>query len=104
MISTQPSTLPLLTRCWLSKSRIHRLTMIATRKMPRYAEAEIAEAWLVDLTGQGIEQYTLPRNGRYLNLRRLEHGDTIVRLRCPLSNYLSTRSSVVSIDIGPTLA
>ncbi len=46
-------------------------------KMPRYAEAGIAEAWLVDLTGQVIEQYTLPRNGRYLNLRRLEHGDTI---------------------------
>jgi Uma2 family endonuclease len=46
-------------------------------KMPRYAEAGIAEAWLVDIAQQVIEQYTLPRNGRYLNMRRMEHGDTI---------------------------
>jgi Uma2 family endonuclease len=46
-------------------------------KIPRYAEAGIAEAWLVDVANQVIEQYTLPRSGRYLNLRRLEHGDII---------------------------
>jgi len=52
-------------------------------KMPRYAEAGIAEAWLVDVAGQVIEQYTLPRSGHYLNLRRLEHGDVIASPTIP---------------------
>ncbi len=53
-------------------------------KMPRYAEAGIAEAWLVDVSSQIIEQYTLPRNGHYLNLRRLEYGDVITSPTLPV--------------------
>ena len=36
-------------------------------KIPRYAEAGIAEAWLIDVSSQAIEQYTQPRNGGYRN-------------------------------------
>ncbi len=53
-------------------------------KLPRYAEAGIAEAWLVDIDGQIIEQYTLPRHGHYLNLRRLEYGDEISSPTLPI--------------------
>lgn len=49
-----------------------------SEKLPRYAEAGIVEVWLIDVPNQVIEQYTLPRNGHYMNLRRYEHGDTII--------------------------
>jgi Uma2 family endonuclease len=35
-------------------------------KVPRYAAALIAEAWIVDLQHQTIERYTQPRHGKYL--------------------------------------
>lgn len=47
-------------------------------KMPRYAAAQIPEAWLVDVAGDVVEQYWQPRNGKYLLKRLVERGDTIV--------------------------
>jgi Uma2 family endonuclease len=47
-------------------------------KMPRYAAAQIAEAWLVDISSDTVEQYWQPRNGKYLLKRLVERGDTIV--------------------------
>lgn len=38
-------------------------------KIPRYADAGIAEAWLVDAASRTIEQHTQPRDGRYRNKR-----------------------------------
>jgi Uma2 family endonuclease len=46
-------------------------------KIPRYANASISEAWLVDISSQTIEQYTQPRQERYQNLRVLELGDML---------------------------
>jgi Uma2 family endonuclease len=47
-------------------------------KVPRYAVAQIAEAWLVDVSSTTVEQYWQPRNGKYLLKRLVERGDTIV--------------------------
>jgi Uma2 family endonuclease len=46
-------------------------------KLPRYAHANIAEAWLVDVNNFTVEQYIHPRNGKYLVKQLLERGDTI---------------------------
>jgi len=46
-------------------------------KLPRYAAAGIAEAWLVAVQRGTIEQYTEPRNGRYRHMRLLERGDLL---------------------------
>jgi Uma2 family endonuclease len=36
-------------------------------KIPHYADAGIAESWLIDANSQTIEQYTQPRTGGYRN-------------------------------------
>jgi Uma2 family endonuclease len=46
-------------------------------KLPRYANANIAEAWLIDVNAVTVEQYLQPRNGKYLVKKLLERGDTI---------------------------
>ena len=46
-------------------------------KMPRYAAANIAEAWLIDLTTDRIEQYSQPRNGIYRLKQIIERGEEI---------------------------
>jgi Uma2 family endonuclease len=46
-----------------------------TEKLPRYAQAGIAEVWIVDIGNQTVEQYTQPRNGRYHQLHLVEHGE-----------------------------
>jgi Uma2 family endonuclease len=46
-------------------------------KLPRYARANIPEAWLVDVNAFTVEQYTQPRNGKYLVKQLVERGDTI---------------------------
>lgn len=46
-------------------------------KLPRYAAANIAEAWLIDVNSFTVEQYLQPRNGKYLVKRLTERGDTI---------------------------
>ena len=52
-------------------------------KMPRYAAAQIPEAWLVDISSEIVEQYWQPRNGKYLLKRLAERGDTIVAQAMP---------------------
>ena len=47
-------------------------------KMPRYAAAQIPEAWLVDVSSKVVEQYWQPRNGKYLLKRLIEPGDMFV--------------------------
>jgi Uma2 family endonuclease len=47
-------------------------------KVPRYAEAGIAECWLIDVHSQTIEQYTQPRNGQYRNKLIVSYDETIV--------------------------
>jgi len=46
-------------------------------KLPRYAHANIAEAWLIDVNSFTIEQHVQPRNGKYLMKQIFERGDTI---------------------------
>jgi Uma2 family endonuclease len=46
-------------------------------KLPRYALSGIPEAWLIDLTQQGVEQHTQPRNGTYRNTLTLARGDIL---------------------------
>jgi Uma2 family endonuclease len=46
-------------------------------KLPRYANANIAEAWLIDVNNVTVEQYLQPRNGKYLVKKLLERGDTL---------------------------
>lgn len=46
-------------------------------KLPRYATANIAEAWLIDVHSFTVEQYVQPRNGKYLVKQLVERGDTI---------------------------
>lgn len=42
-----------------------------------YAEAEVAEFWLVNLKNNTIECYTSPKNGNYRLAKILEKGETI---------------------------
>ncbi len=46
-------------------------------KLPRYAQANIVEAWLIDIDNFTIEQYLQPRNGKCLIKKLLERGDII---------------------------
>ncbi len=52
-------------------------------KMPLYARAGIAEAWIVNLEGNRIEIYTEPRNGSYTVLRIAQSGDAIAPQALP---------------------
>jgi Uma2 family endonuclease len=47
-------------------------------KLPRYAAAGIAEAWLVDLAGDIVEQHTVPTPTGYAEMRALQRGATLV--------------------------
>lgn len=46
-------------------------------KRTLYAEAKIAEFWLINLKNNTIEFYTLPKNGIYRSAKVLEKGETI---------------------------
>lgn len=46
-------------------------------KLPRYAQAGIPEAWIVDVEHRRIEVFRNPDNGRYLDRRILAPGDRI---------------------------
>lgn len=43
-----------------------------------YAEAEIAEFWLINLKDNTVEIYSSPKNGKYRLARIVESGETIV--------------------------
>ena len=47
-------------------------------KFPRYAVAGIAEAWLVDLTGNVIERHSDPRDSTYRQITIAHIGDTLI--------------------------
>jgi Uma2 family endonuclease len=46
-------------------------------KLPRYAHANIAEVWLVDLVNEVVEQYSNPRGDQYGAKQTIEAGQTI---------------------------
>lgn len=46
-------------------------------KLPRYAAANIAEAWLIDLSADRVEQYSQPRNGLYRLKQIVERGEVL---------------------------
>jgi Uma2 family endonuclease len=46
-------------------------------KVPLYARAGIAEAWVVNLTDEQIEVYTQPANGVYQSQQHFKRGETI---------------------------
>ena len=61
-------------------------------KMPRYAAANIAEAWLIDLNADRIEQYSQPRNGIYRFKQIIERGEviqshTVAAIRIPTDPF-----------------
>ena len=53
------------------------------QKVPRYAQANISEVWLVDVSAQVIEQYTQPVQGMYRQWRKILFGDTIIATGIP---------------------
>jgi Uma2 family endonuclease len=48
-----------------------------SEKLPRYAQAGIPEAWIVDISKQTIEQYTSPQHERYHRMHIIPFGDRI---------------------------
>jgi Uma2 family endonuclease len=52
-------------------------------KVPLYAEAGIAEVWIVNLNGRTIERYSSPRDGRYTQIAIAAPGDTLTSLSLP---------------------
>ena len=52
-------------------------------KLPTYARAGIAEAWIVDLNAGRIERHTNPRNTGYSMIAHYEHGDMLVSTVLP---------------------
>lgn len=54
-----------------------------TLKLPRYAAAGIAEAWLVDLGAETVERHTEPRDGYYRVATFAMRGDTLASTVLP---------------------
>jgi Uma2 family endonuclease len=54
-----------------------------TEKLPRYAAANIAEAWIIDVAQQTIEQYTQPMRGEYARMKKVFFGDIITSSSLP---------------------
>lgn len=52
-------------------------------KLPLYARAGIAEAWVVDVEADRIQICREPAGGRYTSVRAAARGDTITPLRFP---------------------
>lgn len=53
------------------------------RKLPLYAQAGIAEAWIVDLQGEALERHTDPAGGSYRMTMRVGRGKEIGSLAVP---------------------
>ncbi len=47
-------------------------------KLPRYAEAGIPEAWLLDLNADAVEVYSKPGPGGYESVVRVSRGERVV--------------------------
>lgn len=52
-------------------------------KLPIYAQANIPEAWLVNLPKNVIEVYTRPSGGKYQKAQRLKRGERLVSHQVP---------------------
>lgn len=52
-------------------------------KLPLYAEARIAEVWLVDLVADAIERHTEPQGRRYRRVSRAGRGETLASTVLP---------------------
>lgn len=53
------------------------------RKLPRYARAEIPEAWLIDVTARTIARYSEPRDGRYQQVAVAHQGQSLTSVILP---------------------
>ncbi|MFN8537528.1 MAG: Uma2 family endonuclease [Thermomicrobiales bacterium] len=67
-----------------------------TIKLPHYAEANVAEMWICDLSNGRIERYTEPRNGKYQQLATVGRGEQIASTVLPDLIY------DVATILGPT--
>lgn len=63
-------------------------------KLPRYAESEIMEVWIIDIENQQIEQYYNPAHGSYRTKQTWLRGQSIT------SNTLSTLTFQVDHILG----
>ena len=52
-------------------------------KMPLYAAAGIAEAWIIDLIAERIERYTEPQDGRYRVVVFANRGESLASTTVP---------------------
>jgi Uma2 family endonuclease len=52
-------------------------------KLPLYAEAGIAEVWLVNLPADAVEIHRQPRGDRYADVRTARRGETVTPLAFP---------------------
>jgi Uma2 family endonuclease len=52
-------------------------------KLPLYASAGIAEAWIVDLAAETLERYTEPRDGLYHLAARARSGESVTSTVLP---------------------
>jgi Uma2 family endonuclease len=52
-------------------------------KLPRYAEAGIREAWIVDVEAEIVVQYTQAIGRQYLTRREYRRGDSITSVAAP---------------------
>lgn len=53
------------------------------QKVPRYAQAGIAETWIVNLPRNGLEVYTDPSGGKYMSTRKFGRGDVVTATTLP---------------------
>ncbi len=58
-------------------------------KLPRYAQANISEVWIVDVNRQIIEQYTEPLRGEYTQLHKILPGSQIQATKIRSIQFLS---------------
>ncbi len=56
-------------------------------KVPIYAAAGIAEAWLVDLTAETIERHSEPHNGHYRLIALANHGESLASTVFPTLHF-----------------
>ena len=52
-------------------------------KVPLYAGTGISEVWVVDLTGDAVDVFREPRDGRYTAMRTAHRGETLTPLALP---------------------
>lgn len=64
-------------------------------KLPRYAMARIAEAWLIDTVAETVIRYTEPHRGYYRVATLAIHSDT------PASTVLPALTIPVDLVLGP---